>query len=107
MEPRVPPGQLWAPAGRPKRKGNTRGQIGGEFGVTLEVPLGVVFAPLGPHSAPQGPPRAKNLGFFGALLAGPFFDRFVVGFGTPWTIKNSSFTLEGLQFSCFHQSQIL
>ena len=45
--------------------------------------------------------------FFCTRVEGPFLYRFVHCFQTAQIIKNISFALEGLQFSHFHQSQIL
>ena len=45
--------------------------------------------------------------FFGTQVASRFSSLFVGHFGKAYIIKNSSFALEGLQFSTFQQSQIL
>ena len=66
-----------------------------------------LFAPWAAHFASQGPPGGKKDGFFGTPVAGHFLSPFFGHFGEAYSIKNSSFTLEGLRFSTFHRSQIL
>ena len=51
--------------------------------------------------------RGKGRFFFSTEVASLFSSPFFCHFGAAYIIKNSSFALEGLQFSTFQQSQIL